>query len=65
MYNTYGGAREGAGRPPGPPELKRNAVSVRLPQWLIEHMELQGQSKAHQIEKALITLYKVKAPAIS
>jgi hypothetical protein len=36
-----GGAREGAGRKPAPPLLKKTARSVKLPEWLWQWIDAQ------------------------
>lgn len=57
-----GGKREGAGRKPSPPELKKEPISVKLPKWLIEWMDAQPDSRAVLIEEALKRQHKIKPP---
>jgi len=57
-----GGARKGAGRKPRDPLLKKNAVSYRLPQWLINWMAEQEQANSILIENALTKQHKLKPP---
>jgi len=55
-----GGARQGAGRKPSPPELKKEPISLKLPRWLIEWMDKQDESRAVLIEEALKRRHKLK-----
>ena len=48
-----GGARKGAGAKPIPEHLKRERITVRLPNWLIEWLKKQS-NQGRVIEKALI-----------
>ena len=57
-----GGKREGAGRPPAPPMLKKEHISVKLPKWLIEWMDGQPESRAVLIEDAICKRHKLKPP---
>jgi hypothetical protein len=57
-----GGARQGAGRKPSPPELKKEPISLKLPRWLIEWMDEQDESRAVLIEDALKRRHKLKPP---
>ena len=57
-----GGKREGAGRKPSPPELKKEPISVKLPKWLLDWMREQPESRAVLIEEALKRRHKLKAP---
>ena len=57
-----GGARQGAGRKPAPPMLKKEPVSLKLPRWLIEWMDSQPESRAVLIEVALCKQHKLKPP---
>lgn len=57
-----GGARQGAGRKPRDPLLKKNAVGYRLPQWLITWMSEQEEPNSILIEDALIKQHKLKPP---
>lgn len=57
-----GGARQGAGRKPAPPMLKKEPVSLKLPRWLIEWMDSQPESRAALIEEALKRRHKLKPP---
>ena len=48
-----GGARKGAGRKPAPEHLKRERITIRLPNWLC--VWLKGhKDQGKTIEKALI-----------
>lgn len=57
-----GGKREGAGRQPAPPLLKKEPISVKLPKWLIDWMREQPESRAVLIEEALKRRHKLKPP---
>ncbi len=57
-----GGAREGAGRKPAPPMLKKEPISLKLPRWLIEWMDDQPESRAVLIEEAMKRRHKLKPP---
>ncbi len=58
-----GGKREGAGRPPAPPMLKKEPISVKLQKWLIEWMDAQPESRAVLIEESICKRHKIKPPA--
>lgn len=57
-----GGKREGAGRPPVAPELKKVPSTVKLSQWVTDWLGEQDEAKAVLIEQAVIKQYKLKAP---
>ena len=57
-----GGKREGAGRKPSPPELKKSPISLKLPRWMIEWMDARPESRAGLIEEALKKRHKLKPP---
>ena len=57
-----GGKREGAGRKPMAPKLKKMPMALKLPQWLIEWMDTQPESRAFLIEEALRKMHKIKPP---
>lgn len=38
-----GGRREGAGRKKKPDHLKRELVTIRLPQWMISQLKSKGE----------------------
>jgi hypothetical protein len=50
------------GRPKASPELKKNPICLKLPQWLIDKLNQQTESKAIQIEKALCKFYNWRKP---
>jgi len=56
---SHGGQRKGAGRKPDP--NSKQAVSIKLPPWLIDHMDRQPESRAVQIER-WATAYGVTPP---
>lgn len=60
---SRGGAREGAGRKPALPMLKKEPIGLKLPRWLIEWMDAQPESRAVLIEDALRRRHKLKPPA--
>jgi hypothetical protein len=49
-----GGKREGAGRKKLPVSEKRNAVTIRLPQYLIDELDKLHGSRTELIERALV-----------
>jgi hypothetical protein len=57
-----GGKREGAGRKPTAPHLKKVPISLALPQWILDWMAKQEKSRAVLIEDALCTVQKIKPP---
>lgn len=58
----HGGKREGAGRPPIAPELKKIPSTVKLSQWVTDWLNEQDEAKAVLIETAVIKTYKLKPP---
>ena len=48
-----GGKREGAGRKPAHPLLKKEMISLKLPRWLIDRLDEESKSRAVMIEDAL------------
>ena len=56
---SRGGKREGAGRKKLEVSEKRNAVTIRLPQWMIEDIDLLKGSRTESIERALLKTYKL------
>ena len=48
-----GGKREGAGRKPAHPLLKKEMISLKLPRWLIDRLDEEVESRAVMIESAL------------
>lgn len=59
-----GGKRNGAGRPPIAPELKKKSISLKIPTWLNEWLDEQEESKVSLIEKALLSQYNLTPPDI-
>ncbi len=57
-----GGKREGAGRPPIAPELKKIPSTVKLSRWVTEWLNEQPEAKAVLIERAVIKAYKLNPP---
>ena len=51
---TSGGKREGAGRKPAHPLLKKEMISLKLPRWLIDRIDEEQESRAVMIETALL-----------
>ena len=49
-----GGKREGAGRKKVPSDVKRNPVTIRLPQYIIVELDAMDGSRTELIERALI-----------
>lgn len=57
-----GGKREGAGRKPAPSTLKKRAISLKLPGWLLERMTTLPGNRAVEIEAALCAQHGWKPP---
>ena len=57
-----GGKREGAGRKPTAPNLKKMPIAVKLPQWLLDWIDTRDESRAVLIEDALKRRHKIKPP---
>jgi len=53
MSVDKGGKREGAGRKPAHPLLKKKMISLKLPRWLIDRLDEEDESRAVMIETAL------------
>ena len=62
---TSGGKRQGAGRKPAHPLLKRENITVKLPHWLIEWLRGEDESQAVLIETALKQTYGWVQPDIN
>ncbi len=54
-----------AGRQPKSPELKKTAISLKLPKWLIDWLDQQPASRPVTIEDALKKVHGLKSPAES
>ena len=60
---SSGGKREGAGRKPIPPLLKKTARSIKLPEWIWQWMDSKnGTNRAILIEDALREKHGLKQP---
>ena len=59
---TAGGKRKGAGRKPAPESLKKVQLGLKLPQWLIDWLDSQTESRAVVIEDALRRRHKLEPP---
>lgn len=53
------------GRRSLPPEIRKNPICLKLPQWLIDWMTVQDESRALLIEKALKDTYGLKNPHLN
>lgn len=51
-----------AGRKPAPELLRKEAIGLKLPRWLIEWTDLQSESRAVLIEQALCHVHKLTPP---
>ena len=60
--SNHGGKRQGAGRPPGDPDLVKIPVGYKLPRWLVNWLREQDEPAAQLIEKALIYKHDIKSP---
>ena len=47
---------------PTAPHLKKMPIAVALPQWLLDWMDTQPESRAVLIEEALRKRHKIKPP---
>lgn len=57
----HGGKREGAGAPKTHPDLKKRAISVKLPEWLIQWMDEQpNTNRAILIEESLRKVHEIE-----
>lgn len=59
---TRGGKREGAGRPPGDPDLVKIPLATKLPAWLVAWLREQDEPIAVLIEEALVKTHKLQGP---
>ena len=57
-----GVVRTKAGRPPMSPALKKTAISLKLPKWLIDWLDQQPASRPVTIEDALKKVHGLKSP---
>ena len=57
-----GGKRLGAGRKTVPAELKKMPISIKLPKWLIDWLDEQGDSRPNVIERALCQQHGIQPP---
>jgi hypothetical protein len=49
------------GAPRKPDYLRKELISVKLPRWLIDRLDLEDESRAVLIEQALVKVHKWKA----
>jgi hypothetical protein len=63
MTAVRGGAREGAGRKPARPDLKKVPVGYKLPHWLVEWIRQQDTPASQLIEGALRQAHDLVPPA--
>ena len=57
-----GGKREGAGRKPALPLIKKVPVSIKLPRWLLDRLADLPGNRAVEIEAALCARHGLKPP---
>jgi hypothetical protein len=62
-HKFRGGYREGAGRKPTHPLLKKAPISLKLPQWLLQWLDQQTVSRAVIIENALRATHDIEPPS--
>lgn len=60
--SMWGGKREGAGRKPVEPEMKKVQLGLKLPVWLLNWMDDQPESRAVLIENALREKHQIAPP---
>ena len=54
--------KKSVGQPPKAANLKKNPISLKMPQWLIDWTNEQTESRAILIEQALCKVHKLKPP---
>jgi len=61
-----GDKRNGPGRKPAPPLLRKEPITLKLPRWLLDWLAVecasQSPSRAVLIEEAVSKVHKLKAP---
>ena len=57
-----GGKRTGSGRKKKPAHLKRELVTIRLPQWMIEQIKQKGEM-GYMIENQLAKMDFLSVPS--
>jgi hypothetical protein len=60
--NKHGGVREGSGAPQKPEHLKKVPCPLTLPKWLKDKLDELPNSRAVEIEQALIEKHGWKLP---
>jgi hypothetical protein len=61
---THGGKREGSGRRPVDPALKKMPIFLKLPQWMLDWMATREENRAELIEQALMKVHKLTPPMV-
>lgn len=56
-------SKKRVGAPVKPLHLKKVPISIKLPQWLLDRMDEVPESRAVQIEQALLNLHKNWKPS--
>ena len=59
---SHGGKRDGSGRPPADPDLKKIPVNLKLPAYIVDWLREQDESQAVLIEQALLDTYDIPTP---
>ena len=59
---SAGGKREGAGRPPVNPLLKKIPSGYKYSQWILDWLREQPEAAGVLLEQALIKQHKLKPP---
>lgn len=59
---SSGGKRVGAGAPTLPDHLRKNHVTCRISQWVIDDMSTRPGSTGKLLEEAYIKAHKLKEP---
>ncbi len=58
----HGGKREGSGRKPLPPLMKKTPRTVKLPEWLWQWIDSQPGNRPELIEAAIREKHKIGPP---
>lgn len=64
MNPIKGGKRDGAGRKPAHPLLKKEQMPLKLPRWLIDRLDEETESRAVIIEISLLEKYGWTPPDV-
>ncbi len=60
--SSSGGSREGAGRKPASPNLKKITKGIRLSSWVWDWLDKQEEPRGTMLEAALLEKHNLKPP---